>query len=314
MNAVFQHGGDGRIDLRYATATRPSLGPDTVLIQVELASLECVDIHKLIVLPSPVPRLIPGCQAAGTVVAIGPAVTRFAVGDRIVGHHPGGAFAEYFAVPETTAWPMPDGIDPAFAAAVPHVFAAVHATLFTQGRLEAGETLLVNGVTSATGIVALQMAAQAGARVIGIAAGTAYRSNLDGFGLARLIDKWDEDVLAACVEETGGRGFDMVVDTGLGADFPLLSRLVVSGGRYASFHAEEQAETGSASRFDLLPIAAAGPMDDPAVHALVESALQRVANGEMAIPVEYEFALCEAAEAWAFMMRGGVYGRVVLRP
>ncbi|WP_395331336.1 zinc-binding alcohol dehydrogenase family protein [Novosphingobium sp. BL-8H] len=310
MNAVFQHGGDGRIDLRYASATKPSLGTDTVLIQVELASLECVDIHKLVVLPAPVPRLIPGCQAAGTVVAIGPAVTRFAVGDRVVGYHPGGAFAEFFAVPEGAVWHMPAGIDPAFAAAAPHVVASVHATLFARGGVQAGETMLVNGVTSATGIVVLQMAAKAGVRAVGIAADTSYRSNLGGFGLSRLIDKWDEDVLAACVEETRGRGFDMVVDTGLGGDYPMLSRLVVSGGRYASFHADEHAST----RFDLLPIAPAAPMDDPAVYALVESALRRVANGELEIPVEYEFALCEASEAWAFMMRGGVYGRVVLRP
>lgn len=310
MNAVFQHGGNGTIALRYAPAILPAVGPDTVLIRVELASLECVDIHELIGLPAPVPTRIPGCQAAGTVVAIGTAVTRFTVGDRVVGHHSGGALAELFAVPEATVWHQPEGIDPAFAAAVPHAFAAAHATLFTRGNLQRGETVLINGVTSATGLVMLQLAAEAGAHVTGIAAETSHRSTLGDFGLSRLIDKWEDDVLAACMDATMGRGFDFIVDTGMGADYDMLSRLVVGGGRYASFHAGDY----TSQRFDLLPIAPAGSMDDPAIHAMVDGALQRVARGELAIPVEYEFALCEADEAWAFMMRGGVYGRVVLRP
>lgn len=310
MNAVFQHGGNGTIGLRYAPAAQPTIAPDTVLIRVELASLECVDIHELVSLPAPVPARIPGCQAAGTVVAVGPSVTRFAVGDAVVGHHTGGAFAEFFAVPEATVWHQPAGIDPAFAAAVPHAFAAAQATLFVRGNLGAGENLLINGVTSATGLIMLQLAAEAGARVTGIAAETSQRSALGDFGLSRLIDKGEEDVLAACMDASKGRGFDFIVDTGMGADYGMLSRLVVTGGRYASFHADDYAS----QRFELLPIAPAASMDDPAIHALVEHALHRVAQGELAVPVEYEFALCEADEAWAFMMRGGVYGRVVLRP
>jgi len=310
LNAVFQHGGNGRIALRYAAAPRPAIAADTVLIRVELAALECVDIHQMVTLPAPVPSAIPGCQAAGTVEATGSAVTRFAVGDRVVGHHPGGAFAEFFAVPEATVWHLPEGIDPAFAAAVPHAFASAHATLFGKNGVTPGQTVLINGVTSATGLIVLQLAARAGARVSGIATNTSHRSDLGDFGLSRLIDKWDEDVIAACLDATQGHGFDIIVDTGLDADYATLSRLVVNGGRYASFHASDH----HATRFDLLPIAPAAPMDDPTIHGLIDEALLRVARGELQIPVEYEFALCEADEAWSFMMRGGVYGRVVMRP
>ncbi|TCM19605.1 NADPH:quinone reductase-like Zn-dependent oxidoreductase [Novosphingobium sp. PhB165] len=311
MNAVFQHGGNGRIDLRYAPATKPAIGHDTVLIEVELASLECVDTHDPVTLPAPVPTRIPGCQAVGTVIAAGPAVTRFAAGDRVVGHHPGGAFAELFAVPEATVWHLPEGIDPAFAAAVPHAFASAHATLFARGGLRQGETLLINGVTSAIGLILLQTAAQAGARVTGIAADASRQDTLTGYGLSHLIDRCGNDVLAACLEASDGRGFDFVVDTGLGADYDMLSRLTVSGGRYASFHRDNQHRD---PRFAHFAIGLFAPMDDPAVHALVERELHRVARGEVEIPVEHEFALCEAGEAWAFTRRGGVYGRVVLRP
>lgn len=310
MNAVFQQGGNGRINLRYAPAAPPAIAADTVLIRVELAALECVDIHEMVTLPAPVRNLIPGCQAAGTVEAIGSAVTQFAVGDRVVGYHPGGAFAELFAVPEATVWHLPEGMDPAFGAAVPHAFASAHAALFRGNGLKAGDTVLINGVTSATGLVMLQMAARAGARVIGISTDTAHSSDLGTFGLSRLVDKWEEDVLAACLDASDGRGFEVIVDTGFGADYSTLSRLVVTGGRYASFHAYDHA----AARFELVPIAPAGPMGNPAIRGLVEEALQRVARGELQIPVEYEFALCEADEAWGFMLRGGVYGRVVLRP
>lgn len=310
MKAVFHHTGNGRIFLRYASAARPQPGPRDLLIRVELVSFECIDIHAMASLVPIEPAAIPGCQAMGIVVATGSQVTRFAPGDRVVGYHPGGALAEYFVAGETCAWGVPDGLDPAFAAAIPHTFASAHDTLFRRGHLQAGETVLINGVTSPTALVALQMAVEAGARVIGVAADGTHRQTLTTFGLSHLIERQSEDLLCACMEATDGRGVDFALDTGMGADVETLTRLVVTGGRLAAFHPPEP----PATRIETFAIEPCAPLDDPRLHALVERKLGRVARGELAIPVEHEFALCETADAYAYIMRGGVYGRVVLRP
>lgn len=310
MKAVFHHNGNGRIFLRYAAAVKPQPGPLDLLIRVELISFECVDIHAMASLAPVEQAAIPGCQAMGIVVATGSKVTRFIPGDRVVGYRQSGALAEYFVASETCAWRVPDGLDPAFAAAIPHTFASAHDTLFRRGRLQAGETVLINGVTSPTALVALQMAVEAGARVIGVAADGTHRQTLAALGLSCLIERRSEDMLSACLEATNGRGVDFALDTGMGTDVETLTRLVVTGGRLAAFHPPEP----PATRIETFAIEPCAPLDDPRLHALVERKLRRVARGELSIPVEHEFALCETADAYAYIMRGGVYGRVVLRP
>lgn len=153
--------------LRFGEAPEPEPNADMVLIRVELVSIEAVDLVKLALYRTAMAEVpscgVIGCQASGIVVAVGPQVTRFRPGDRVVAYHGCGSHAELFAAPEGSTWLLPEGLDSSTGAAAPYTLAAAHGTLFTRGGLRAGETLLINHATSSLGIAAAQLAAQAGA-------------------------------------------------------------------------------------------------------------------------------------------------------
>ena len=107
---------------------------------------------------------IVGYQAAGTVTECGEGVTRFAVGDEVVGIGVDGSHAEKRAVGEDFAWRVPDGLAITEAAAVPIAFGTAYDCLFEFGRLQAGETVLIHAGAGGVGLAAIQMAKRAGAR------------------------------------------------------------------------------------------------------------------------------------------------------
>lgn len=296
-----------------------------VLIRVELASIEAIDLVKLALhrwgRAEPPARAVIGCQASGVVVATGSQVTRFRSGDQVVAYHCHGSHAELFAAPEASTWHLPHGIDAATAAAAPFSLAATQGTLFAHGKLKAGETLLINHVTSSLGIVASQLAMEAGARVIGIARDAERADRLSDLGLHHILTPDRDDVFAHCLDLTDGRGVDFVFDVSAGQQFAELARLVMPGGRFAAVSAADglpqpaYGMEGTAGpgiqRFAIMPAAL---MSEAAGHEEVARLIDRIARGEICLPIEYEFALCEAAEAYEFILSGRPFGHVVMRP
>jgi NADPH:quinone reductase-like Zn-dependent oxidoreductase len=310
--------------LTFGEAPDPDVAADMVLIRVELVSIEAIDLVKLALYRRGLIEVpgcgVVGCQASGTIVAVGTEVSRFSVGDRVVAYHGCGSHAELFAAPEASTWHLPDGLDPGIGAAAPFTLAATHDTLNARGRLQAGETILINHVTSSLGIIALQLALAAGARVIGIARDPFCHERLRKIGLVDMLSAGRDDVIAGCLELTGGRGVDFVFDVSAGERFAQLARLVVPGGRYAALSATGMLTDigygmdGAAPELHRLTIMPAAPMRDPAVHAQVARMLERIAGGDLLLPIEHEFALCEAAEAYEFILGGRPFGHVVMRP
>lgn len=295
-----------------------------VLIRVELVSIEAIDVVKLALYRSGLADVpaggIVGCQASGTVIAMGSAVTRFGVGDRVVAYHGCGSHAELFAAPEASTWHLPEGLDPGSAAAAPFTLAATHDTLLARGKLVPGETILINHVTSSLGLVSVQLAIEAGARVIGIARDPMCEERLNRIGLADVLNAGRDDIIARCLELTGGQGVDFVFDVSAGDRITQLARLVKPGGRYAAFSPAESLASvgygrdGTTPDIGRLTIMPSSPMQDPLVHAQVAAMLARVAGGELLLPIEHEFALCEAAEAYEFILSGQPFGHIVMRP
>jgi len=124
----------------------------------------------------------------------------------------GGGYAELAAVPTATLLPVPPALDLVQAAAVPEVFTTVHDNVVLRGRLTAGETLLVHGVSSGIGTAAVQVAVRLGARVLGTASSRRKLDAAVALGLAAGIDYTEEDFAAAARAATGGRGVDDVLD------------------------------------------------------------------------------------------------------
>jgi NADPH2:quinone reductase len=152
------------------------------------------------------------------VVALGPGVTRWKVGDRVMALVVGGGYAEYCPAHESHCLAVPHGLSMAEAAAIPETFFTVWHNVFERGRLKAGETLLVHGGSSGIGTAAIQLAHETGARVI-VTAGSAEKCEAcRTLGADLAINYKTEDFVAATKAATGGKGADVILDM-VGGDY-----------------------------------------------------------------------------------------------
>jgi NADPH2:quinone reductase len=161
---------------------------------------------------------IPGLEIAGEVVALGPAVKRWKVGDQVMALVVGGGYAEYCPAHESHCLPIPHGLSMTEAAAIPETFFTVWTNVFERGRLKAGETFLVHGGSSGIGTAAIQLAHEAGARVIATAGSAEKCEACRTLGADLAINYKTEDFVAATKDVTGGKGADVILDM-VGGDY-----------------------------------------------------------------------------------------------
>jgi len=203
--------------LRDAPDPKPAAGE--ILIEVHATPANYVDILLIGGKHQSRPPLpfIPGKGPAGIVRALGPGVTGFKIGDRVLGMcEPGGGYAELIAVPVTQCYRMPDAMPFADAASMALVFDTAWFSIRERGRYQPGETVLVLGGSGGVGLAAIQLAKALGAHVL------AGVSNPDKYDLAREagadaiieLDRPDlQDSLRAQVYAvTDGRGADIIID------------------------------------------------------------------------------------------------------
>ena len=162
--------------------------------------------------PPPGASDLPGLEVAGTVAARDDRARRFDIGDEVCALVAGGGYAEYCAVPEVQALPVPRGLGFVEAAAIPETFFTVWTNVFERGRLAAGETFLVQGGSGGIGTTAIQLAAARGARVFATAGGPEKCRVCEELGAERAIDHRSEAYGDVIREATGGRGVDVILD------------------------------------------------------------------------------------------------------
>jgi NADPH2:quinone reductase len=200
--------------LRYEDVPDPDCPDGRVLIDVEAISIEGGDLLARAGSP---PRSVPhivGYLAAGTVAAVGAGVEQRAVGARIVTLNPAGSHASQRAVPATSTWPIPDGLDAAAAAAcVPVAFGTAQECLFTAGHLEAGQTVLIHAGAGGVGMAAILLAKHAGATVISTASSHEKLERLAELGLDHAINYASQNFVDRTRELTDGRGADVILDS-----------------------------------------------------------------------------------------------------
>ncbi len=222
IRAVTQDGyGDADV-LRSALRERPVPGPGEVLVRVHAAGLDRGTWHLMVGRPYVVrlvvglrrPRNpVPGRDVAGTVAAVGPGVTRFAVGDEVFGFGTG-TFAEYAVAREGKLARKPSGLSFAQAAVLP-VSGVTALQALGIARVAAGQRVLVTGASGGVGSYAVQLAAALGARVTGVAS-TGKLDLVRSLGAERVVDYTREDFAA------GTERYEVIVDV---AGNPSPSRL-----------------------------------------------------------------------------------------
>ena len=155
---------------------------------------------------------IPGLEIAGEVVGLGEGVARYRLGDQICALVPGGGYAEYCTVHETTALPVPSGLSLTEAAGIPETFFTVCTNVFERGALQPSETLLVHGGTSGIGTTAIMLAKAFGSKVIVTAGSDEKCAASLKIGADRAINYRTEDFVAETLAFTGEAGANVILD------------------------------------------------------------------------------------------------------
>jgi NADPH2:quinone reductase len=206
--------------LKLAERPDPVAGPGEVLIDVAAAGVNRPDVIQRLGKYPPPPGAsdIPGLEVAGTITALGPGVSAFAVGDQVCALVAGGGYAERANVPQEQCLPIPRGLSMIEAAAVPETYFTVWTNVFERGELSRGESILIHGGTSGIGTTAIQLAHAFGAYVLTTAGSDEKCQAAIGLGAAHAFNYRTIDWVAAARAATDGRGVDVVLDI-VGGDY-----------------------------------------------------------------------------------------------
>src|ERR1700722_4838048 len=322
MKAAVYYETGGPEVFRYEDVPDPTISDGEVLVRVEAVSIEGGDtLNRLGGAMNAVPHIV-GYQCAGTVVAIGDDVGRFAVGDRAVTVGIDGSHAELRGAAEPFAWKIPEGLSTDEAACVPGPFGTTDGCLFEFGHLAMGETALIHAGAGGVGIAAIQMAKRAGARVFATASSDDRLERLKELGLDEGINYVTHDFVAEGRRLTDGRGMDVVVDSVGGATLQgsinLLAyrgRCVTVGdaGRTAAEHLDISTMRGNNQTLSGYFLGAELLLS-PRPHAMIAGHLDAIGRGELKVVIDRTFPLANAAEAHAYIESRQAFGRVLLIP
>ncbi|MFI1761619.1 NAD(P)H-quinone oxidoreductase [Streptomyces sp. NPDC020800] len=198
----------------------PVPGDGEVLVEVVASAVNRADVlqRQGSYNPPPGASPYPGLECSGRIAAVGPGVSGWAVGDEVCALLAGGGYAEKVAVPAGQLLPVPAGLDPKQAAALPEVVCTVWSNVFMVAHLRPGETLLVHGGSSGIGTMAIQLAKAVGARVA-VTAGTKEKlEQCAELGADVLINYREQDFVAEIRQATDGAGADVILDN-MGAKY-----------------------------------------------------------------------------------------------
>jgi NADPH2:quinone reductase len=205
--------------LRLCRRPKPGPAAGEVLIKVAAAGVNRPDAmqRRGHYPPPPGASDIPGLEIAGEVVALGEGVAEPKLGDRVCALVTGGGYAEYCLAAAPLCLPIPNGLDPIRAAALPETFFTVWTNVFERGRLQAGERFLVHGGGSGIGTTAIQLARALGASVFTTAGSPEKCRVCEELG-AVAINYREQDFVGAIKARTGGEGVDLILDI-IGGDY-----------------------------------------------------------------------------------------------
>ena len=211
--------------------TLPALGANDVRIRVRAAAVNFPDVLMIQGKYQHKPELpfVVGGERAGDVIAVGSGVTRFKVGDRVVGGALAGGFAQEAQGPESSYRPIPGEADYAVASAYTTAYLTAYVSLVRRGEMAKGETLLVHGAAGGVGLAAVDLGKVLGANVIATASSDEKRAFLKDYGADHLLPS--SGFREAVKELTSGRGADVIYDPVGGDVFDESVRCIAFNGR-----------------------------------------------------------------------------------
>lgn len=238
--------------LRLADRPMPVAGSGEVLVRVRASGVNRPDVLQRSGAYPPPPGAsdLPGLEIAGVIESGDEAAMAQAglkIGDRVCALVAGGGYAEYCIAPVGQCLPVPDGFSDVEAASLPETFFTVWSNVFDRGRLQQGETLLIQGGSSGIGVTAIQLGKAFGATVI-VTAGSADKCEAClALGADHAINYREQDFVEQAKALTDGKGVDVILDMVAGsyvarevetlAEDGRLVIIAVQGGVKAEFNA-----------------------------------------------------------------------------
>jgi NADPH:quinone reductase len=311
-------------ELALRDAPDPTPRPGTLLVDVKAAGCNFFDIlmcRGTYQVKPPFP-FVPGAEVAGVVAALGEGVSGFAPGDRVFGSSGLGGFAERALVPAAGAWRLPDALPFAEGAALPIVYPTSYVGLVHRAALQAGETLLVHAAAGGVGVAAVQIGKALGARVLATAGGAEKLAVAKRAGADVVVDYKDEDFAARVLEETGGRGADVIYDSVGGEVFERSLKCIAWNGRLLVIgFAGGEIPSVKLNRILLKNIAVVGlhwgayaKYEPERIPETMQALLALQEKGAIRPEIYRRYPLARAGEALAALGSRGTWGKVVLEP
>jgi NADPH2:quinone reductase len=308
--------------MKIAEVPKPEVKPGTVLIKVRAAGINFADtlFRQGQYMVQPQFPDTPGLEAAGEIEVVGAGVTNLKPGQRVaaLGNK---MYAEYALAPATQVIPIPESLNFEQAAAVPvQVLTAWH-MLHTAHQTGPGQTVLVHSAAGGVGIVAMQIAKAAGARVIGTVSSDSKAALAKEYGADDVIIYSTKDFADEAKRITSGRGVELIVDavgaTTMDKGFTCLApfgHLILygrSGGAPEPINPFRLFDRSvKVSGFTLYTVAAVPDV----MRRGIEESFRLIAQGKVKLLVGKSFPLAQAAEAHKFMESRQSTGKLVLIP
>ena len=313
-------------NLRLGSRPMPQPGSGELLIRVAASGVNRPDVLQRLghYPPPPGASDLPGLEVAGEIVRGDEAAMAQAglrVGQRVCALVAGGGYADHCVAPVAQCLPVPGGLSDVEAASLPENYYTVWSNVFDRGRLQAGETLLVQGGTSGIGVAAIQLARALGATVLATAGSDEKCAACVRLGAAHAIHYKTQDFVAEAQRLTGGRGVDVILDMVAGdyvarevqclAEDGRLVIIAVQGGVKSEFNAglvlrKRLTITGSTLR--VRPVAFKAAI----ARALRERVWPLFASGAIKPVIHATFAAADAARAHALMESNRHIGKIIL--
>ena len=308
----------------------PSPGPGEVLVKATAIGVNYFDTMIRTGRYRWMPKLpfVPGNEMSGTVVALGAGVTSLKVGQPVfvagyeIGNR-GGLYAEYAAVPEKAAWPLPPAIEPEAATTLTNYQLAI-ILLHHAARGVTPKTVVVYGAAGGVGTALIDVANEAGAAVIGTAGSAAKCAFVKARGAAHAIDYKTESVVERVRALTDGHGADIVFDHVAGEAFTdglkmvaplgmIVSYAVLGGMPEADLFKEMRANIEKSPAVRCFTMHTYDHMEEPRREAMAR-AVELLANDKVKPAIAARFPLAEARRAHDLIEARTAAGKVVLVP
>ena len=328
------HGPDG---LHYETDfPDPAPGAGDVVVRVRAAALNYHDVFTRRGMPGiriAMPAIM-GLDVAGEVAALGPGVSGWRVGDRVVGDpinrvegglvgetvH--GGLAEYCRLRAHQLVAIPDGVGFAEAAALPCAYGTARRMMFANGHVRAGEKVLILGASGGVGVCCVQLAKSAGATVVAATSSADKATRLRALGAHHVINYAERDFVEQVYELYGkparrgagsDKGLDVVVNYTGGDTWTKSLRILRVGGRLLTCGATAGYDPKEDIRyiwtFELKILGSNGWARED-----ITALLEMIARGRLRAVIDETFPLERAPEALARLEERRVFGKLVVTP